>query len=165
MEDTLIKEKRFYKRETTSFVRSSPWAKILSTLSWLAENLELNEGLIIWVALKGRGVWKTFGELHNSMRQLFNYFKICFDQGYLILLILPSSFFHLKTHITSSSRLIAPVSTLYKHSEIQQQRIILFKLLRKSKRSNKENFTSKSNSNKIMLCRGGGQLNVENKKK
>ena len=35
--------------------------------------------------------------------------------------------------------------------------IVLFKLLRNSERRNKENFTSKSNSNKIKLC-GGGEL-------
>ena len=35
--------------------------------------------------------------------------------------------------------------------------IVLFKSLRNSKRRNKGNFTSKSNSNKIKLCRGGGQ--------
>ena len=33
--------------------------------------------------------------------------------------------------------------------------IVLFKSIRKCKRRNKGNFTSKSNSNKIMLC--GGQ--------
>ena len=35
--------------------------------------------------------------------------------------------------------------------------IVLFKSLRNSKRRNKGNFTSKSNSNKIKLCGGGGQ--------
>ena len=35
--------------------------------------------------------------------------------------------------------------------------LVLFKSLRNCKRRNKGNFTSKSNSNKIMLCRGGGQ--------
>ena len=35
--------------------------------------------------------------------------------------------------------------------------IILFKLHRNCKRHNKENFMLKSNSNKLMLCRGGGQ--------
>ena len=37
------------------------------------------------------------------------------------------------------------------------QNIVLFKSLRNSKRCNKGNFTLKSNSNKIMLCGGGGQ--------
>ena len=35
--------------------------------------------------------------------------------------------------------------------------IVLFKSLRNSKRRNKVNFTSKSNSNKIKLRGGGGQ--------
>ena len=35
-------------------------------------------------------------------------------------------------------------------------KIVLFKSLRNSKRRNKGNFTSKSNSNKIKLCGGGG---------
>ena len=35
--------------------------------------------------------------------------------------------------------------------------IVLFKSLRNSKRRNKLNFTSKSNSNKIKLCGGGGE--------
>ena len=35
--------------------------------------------------------------------------------------------------------------------------IVLFKRLSNSKRRNKGNFTSKSNSNKIKLCGGGGQ--------
>ena len=35
--------------------------------------------------------------------------------------------------------------------------ILLFKSLRNSKRRNKGNLTSKSNSNKIKLCGGGGQ--------
>ena len=38
-----------------------------------------------------------------------------------------------------------------------QETIVLFKSLRNSKRRNKENFTSKFNSNKIKLCGGGGQ--------
>ena len=37
------------------------------------------------------------------------------------------------------------------------QLIVLFKSLRNSKRRNKENFTLKSNLNKIKLCGGGGQ--------
>ena len=36
-------------------------------------------------------------------------------------------------------------------------RIVLFKLLRNSKRRNKGNIALKSNSNKIKLCWGGGQ--------
>ena len=36
--------------------------------------------------------------------------------------------------------------------------IVLFKSLRNSKRRKKGNFTSKSNSNKIKLCRGGGNI-------
>ena len=43
----------------------------------------------------------------------------------------------------------------YKNSSISK--IVLFKSIRKCKRRNKGNFTSKSNSNKIKLCRGGGQ--------
>ena len=35
--------------------------------------------------------------------------------------------------------------------------IVLFNSLRNSKRRNKGNFMSKSNSNKIKLCGGGGQ--------
>ena len=35
-------------------------------------------------------------------------------------------------------------------------KIVLFKSLRNSKRRNKGNFTSESNSNKIKLCGGGG---------
>ena len=37
------------------------------------------------------------------------------------------------------------------------QPIVLFKSLRNSISRNKRNFTSKSNSNKIKLCEGGGQ--------
>ena len=37
-------------------------------------------------------------------------------------------------------------------------KIELFKSLRNSKKRKKGNFTLKSNSNKIMLCGGGGQL-------
>ena len=40
--------------------------------------------------------------------------------------------------------------------------IVLFKSLRNSKRRNKGNFTSKSNSNKIKMC-GGQQYLVLNK--
>ena len=40
--------------------------------------------------------------------------------------------------------------------EIVRLKIVLFKSLRTSKRRNKGNFTSKSNSNKIKLCGGGG---------
>ena len=36
-------------------------------------------------------------------------------------------------------------------------KLVLFKSLRNSKRRNKGNFTSKSNSNKIKLCGGGGE--------
>ena len=35
--------------------------------------------------------------------------------------------------------------------------IVIFKSLRNSKRRNKGNFMSKSNSNKMKLCRGGGR--------
>ena len=38
--------------------------------------------------------------------------------------------------------------------------IILFKSLRNSKRLDKGNFTSKSNSNKIKLCGVGGQYYI-----
>ena len=38
-----------------------------------------------------------------------------------------------------------------------KRRIVLFKSLGNSKRRNKGNFTSKSNSNKIKLCGGGRQ--------
>ena len=38
------------------------------------------------------------------------------------------------------------------------QVIVLFKALINSKRRNKGNFTSKSNSNKIKLCGGGGNI-------
>ena len=40
---------------------------------------------------------------------------------------------------------------------MDQQRIELLKSLINSKRRNKGNMTSKSNSNKIKLCGGGGQ--------
>ena len=39
-----------------------------------------------------------------------------------------------------------------------QECIVLFKSLRNSKRHNKGNFMSKSNSNKIKLCGGGGNI-------
>ena len=41
--------------------------------------------------------------------------------------------------------------------QYSKQEIVLFKSLRNSKRRNKGNFTSKSKSNKIKLCGGGGQ--------
>ena len=41
--------------------------------------------------------------------------------------------------------------------------IVLFRSLRNSKRRNKGNFTSKSNSNKKKLCGGGGQHYLVNK--
>ena len=40
---------------------------------------------------------------------------------------------------------------------LKKNYILLFKSLRNSKKLNKGNFTSKSNSNKIMLCGGWGQ--------
>ena len=40
----------------------------------------------------------------------------------------------------------------------ETMKIVLFKSLRNSKRRNKGNFTSKSNSNKIKLCGGGGNI-------
>ena len=40
------------------------------------------------------------------------------------------------------------------------QKIVLFKSLRNGKRCNKGNFMLKSNSNKIMLCGGGGQYYI-----
>ena len=50
------------------------------------------------------------------------------------------------------------VSVFAKNTNILcPQEIVLFKSLRNSKRRNKGNFTSKSNSNKIKLCGGGGQ--------
>ena len=38
------------------------------------------------------------------------------------------------------------------------EQIVLFKSPRNSKRHNKGNFTSKSDSNKIKLCEGGGNI-------
>ena len=46
------------------------------TLSLLAEILELRRGVLIFVAWKGRVVWKTFAAFHNSALQLFLYHKI-----------------------------------------------------------------------------------------
>ena len=40
---------------------------------------------------------------------------------------------------------------------LARESIVLFKALKNSKRRNKGNFMSKSNSNKIKLCGGGGQ--------
>ena len=45
----------------------------------------------------------------------------------------------------------------YLNKMLIEKEIVLFKSLRNNKRSNKGNFTSKSNSNKIKLCGGGGQ--------
>ena len=43
------------------------------------------------------------------------------------------------------------------NSKLGYRIIVLFKSLTHCKRRNKGNFTLKSNSNKIMLCEGGGQ--------
>ena len=48
------------------------------TLSWLAETLVWRKWLIILVAYKERGVFKTFTVFHNSTQQLFLYYKISF---------------------------------------------------------------------------------------
>ena len=47
--------------------------------------------------------------------------------------------------------------TAYFKSLIGNEKYIIFKSLRNCKRRNKGNFMLKSNSNKIMLCGGGGQ--------
>ena len=51
-------------------------AKIPKPLSGLADILELGIGLIIWVAYKGRGVWKTITVLHKMPLYMLIYYKI-----------------------------------------------------------------------------------------
>ena len=53
--NSVLDEKRFYNRETISFIRISPLAESTSTLSSFAEILELIKGLIM-MAEKGRGI-------------------------------------------------------------------------------------------------------------
>ena len=74
--------------------------------------------------------------------------------------------FKLKLYSLKGIRLIKYINKLFKgvclsnHDIIFIQtnlKIVLFKSLRNSKRCNNGNFTSKSNSNKIKLCGGGGQ--------
>ena len=55
------------------------------------------------------------------------------------------------------SRQIVDIQLGGQQISIQVYRIVLFKSLRNSKRRKKGNFTSKSISNKIKLCGGGGQ--------
>ena len=56
------------------------------------------------------------------------------------------------------SFILALKETPYKFVRLIWQGIVLFKSLRNSKRRNKGNFTSKSNSNKIKLCGVGGNV-------
>ena len=70
-----VLQKRFYNIETKSFIRISPLAENLSSLSWLVEALEFKKGLIIW---RERGVWKIFVVFHDSTQQFFLYCKISF---------------------------------------------------------------------------------------
>ena len=55
----LIQKKRFHSRVSIHFIRNP--------LYHLTE-IESLKGLIAWVALKWRGVWKTFNVFHNSTR-------------------------------------------------------------------------------------------------
>ena len=48
--DQIVLVLKFYKRVLIYFKRISLLAEYPSTLSWLAEFLELRKGLIIWVA-------------------------------------------------------------------------------------------------------------------
>ena len=63
----------------------------------------------------------------------------------------PSLTFFSTAHFCHNVSLIPQVNYKYVVKDVT---IVLFKSLRNCKRRNKGNFMSKSNANKIMLCRG-----------
>ena len=77
-------KKRFYNRGTLTNIRISRITKDPTLYSyWLKSFIYI--GIIIWVAWKGRGVWKTFTVMQKMLRYLLIYNEISFLYIYLYL--------------------------------------------------------------------------------